>query len=35
MKFGHLIKYNVRNIFIEKVAKNGVKKLFLDPFLND
>ena len=31
MKFGKLIKYNMRNIFLEKHTQNVVEKLFLDP----
>ena len=33
MKFGQLIKYNMKNIFIEKSYKNVAEKLFPDPFL--
>ena len=35
MKFGQLIEYNTRNIFVEKSYKNVVEKLFLDPFLKN
>ena len=33
MKFGHLIKYNTRNVFLEKSNKNVDAKLLPDPFL--
>ena len=32
MKFGQLIEYNLRNIFLEKSLKNMVDKIFLDLF---
>ena len=32
MKFGQLIEYNLRNIFLEKSLKNMVDKIFLDFF---
>ena len=33
MKFGKLIKYNMRNICLENHIENVVEKLFLDAFL--
>ena len=33
MKFGQLIKYNMRNIFLKNNAQNIAKKLASDPFL--
>ena len=33
MKFGHLIEYNIKNIFLEKHILNVVEKLSPDPFL--
>ena len=33
MKFGQLIEYNMRNIFIENSHKNLVEKVLSDPFL--
>ena len=33
MKFGWLIGYNMRNLFLEIHTQNVVKKLFPDPFL--
>ena len=35
LKFGQLIEYNMRNIFIEKHTQNVVEKLFRDPFLKN
>ena len=35
MKFGQLIEYNMRNIFLEKSYKNVVEKLFPDPLLKN
>ena len=39
MKFGQLIEYNMRNIFLEIFLKihtqNAVEKLFPDPFLKN
>ena len=35
IKFGQLIEYNMRNIFIEKYKQNVVEKLFRDPFLKN
>ena len=32
MKFGPLIEYNMRNIFVENHTQNVMEKLFLDPF---
>ena len=34
MKFGQLINYNMRNIFLEK-SQNVVEKLFPGPFLKN
>ena len=31
-KFGQLIEYNMRNIFVEKSYTNVAQKLFPDPF---
>ena len=33
MKFGQLIEYNIRNIFVEKSYKNVLEKLLADPCL--
>ena len=33
MKFGQLIEYNMRNIFLEKSYENVMEILFPDPFL--
>ena len=35
MKFGQLIEYNTRNIFLEKYTQKYVEKLFPDPFLKN
>ena len=35
MKFGQLVEYNMRNIFLEKSYANVVEKQFLDPFLKN
>ena len=36
MKFGQLIEYNVRNIFVEKLyTKCGEQKLFSDSFVKN
>ena len=35
MKFDQLIEYNMSNIFVEKLCKNMVEKLFPDPFLQN
>ena len=35
MKFGQLIEYNMRNIFLEKSYTKYGKKLFPDPFLKN
>ena len=35
MKFGQLIEYNTRNIFVQKPYKIVVEKLFLDPYLKN
>ena len=35
MKFGQLIEYHIRNIFIEKSYTKCVKKLFPQPYLKD
>ena len=35
MKFGQLIEYNIKNIFLEKLYKNVLEKLFPDPFLKN
>ena len=33
MKFGQLVEYNMRNIFLENHTQNLVEKLFPGPFL--
>ena len=33
MKFGYLIEYNKRNIFLEKSCRNEAKRLVLGVFL--
>ena len=33
MKFGQIIEYNMRNIFLENHTQNVVERLFPDPFL--
>ena len=33
MKLGHLIEYNMRNIFFKNHTQNVAEKLFSDPFL--
>ena len=33
MKFGQLIEYNLKNIFLQNHAQNVVGKLFPGPFL--
>ena len=33
MKFGQLIEYIMRNVFLEKSTETVVVKLFLNPFL--
>ena len=35
IKFGQLIKYNIRNIFLENHTQNVAEKLFPDPFLKN
>ena len=35
MKFGQLIHYNMRIIFLENYTQNVMKKLFPDPFLQN
>ena len=32
MKFGHLIEYNMRHIFLKNHTQNAVYKLFSDPY---
>ena len=34
MKYGQLIEYNKRNIFLKNHTQNVVEKLFHDPFIN-
>ena len=34
-KFGHLIEYNMRNIFLINNAQNVLDKLFQDPVLRN
>ena len=33
MKFGQLIEYNIRNIFLENHTQNVMERLFPDAFL--
>ena len=33
MKFGQLIKWNNRNIFLRKLYRNEARKLLQDPFI--
>ena len=33
MKFGQLIEYSMKNVFLEKHTQNVVETLFPDPFL--
>ena len=35
MKFGPLVEYNIRNIFLENHMQKVVEKLFPDPFLKN
>ena len=35
MKFGHLIEYIMRSIFLKRPAQNVVEKIFPDPFLKN
>ena len=35
MKFGQLIEYNMRNIFLKNHTQYVVEKLFPDPFLKN
>ena len=35
IKFGQLMKYNMRKIFLENHAQNVVEKLVLKPFLKN
>ena len=35
MKFGQLIEYNIRNIFLKNHAQNMVEKLVPDSFLDN
>ena len=35
IKFGQLIEYKMRKIFIEKHIQNVMEKLFQDPFLKN
>ena len=35
MKFGQLIEYNIRNIFVENHSQNVLEKLFPDPYLKN
>ena len=35
MKFGQLIEYNMRNIFLGNHTQTMVEKLLPDPFLNN
>ena len=33
IKFGQLIEYNIRNIYLKNYTQNVVEKVLLDPFL--
>ena len=33
IKFGQLVEYNMRNIFVENHTQNVLEKLFQDPYL--
>ena len=33
MKFGQLLEYNMKNIFLKNNTQNALEKLFPDPFL--
>ena len=35
MKFGQLMEYNMRNIFLKNHTQNVVEKLFPNPFLKN
>ena len=35
MKFGQLVEYNMRNIFIKNHTQNVLEKLFTDPYLKN
>ena len=35
MKFGQLIEYKMRNIFLKNYTQNRVEVLFADPFLKN
>ena len=35
MKFGQLIEYNMRNIFLKNHTENVLEKLFPGPFLKN
>ena len=35
MKFGELIEYNMKNIFLEKSSQNIVEKLVPDTFMKN
>ena len=35
MKFGELIEYNMKNIFLEKSSQNTVEKLVPDTFMKN
>ena len=35
MKFGQLIEYNMRKIFVENHTQNVLEKLFQDPYLKN
>ena len=35
MKFGQLIEYYMRNIFLENHTQNVMEKLFTEPFLKN
>ena len=35
MKFGQVIEYNMRNIFLQNHTQNVVEKLFPNPFLKN
>ena len=35
LKFGQLIEYNMRNVFVKNHTQNVLEKLFPDPYLKN
>ena len=35
IKFGQLIEYHMKNVFLENYTQTVVEKLFLDPFIKN